>query len=113
MVGRFKEKPIGGPLGPGQYMSQNRVDLVSKKHLPKISANFASTARSDNAFNKNMIDMPGPQDYIADLGKTVIKESGDKKPFGANTIRFATIDNGVPGAGTYKLPDSCQVKNSK
>lgn len=23
VVGRFKEKSIGGPLGPGQYMSQN------------------------------------------------------------------------------------------
>ena len=23
------------------------------------------------------------------------------------------MDNGVPGAGTYKLPDSCNVKQSK
>jgi len=34
-------------------------------------------------------------------------------PFGVNTGRFITTDHGVPGAGTYKLPDSCNVKDSK
>jgi hypothetical protein len=37
-------------------------------------------------------------------------EGGDKKPFGYNRKRFDPDDNGVPGAGTYKLPDSCVVK---
>lgn len=60
-----------------------------------------------------MIDGPGPQDYLADLSKTQMREGGDKKPFGVNTLRFVTIDNGVPGAGMYKLPDSCQVKQPK
>lgn len=46
-----------------------------------------------------MIDAPGPQDYIADLGKTDMRRGGDKMPFGVNTLRFVTIDNGVPGAG--------------
>jgi hypothetical protein len=56
-----------------------------------------------------MIDAPGPQDYVPDLGKSLytMKEGGDRKPFGVNTMRFGKDDNGVPGAGTYKLPDSC------
>ena len=35
------------------------------------------------------------------------------KPFGVNRHRFDKDDNGIPGAGTYKLPDSCQVKQPK
>jgi hypothetical protein len=81
--------------------------------LPKLSSNFASTARDDVQFNKMMIDGPGPQDYIPDLGKTEAKEPGDKKPFGVNTKRFKQTENGVPGAGTYKMPDSCVVKAPK
>jgi hypothetical protein len=39
---------------------------------------------------------------------------GDKKPFGVNVKRFAEKDdNGVPGAGTYKLPDSCNLREGK
>ena len=38
---------------------------------------------------------------------------GDKKPFGVNTTRFGNDDNGVPGAGTYKLPDSCRVREHR
>lgn len=62
-----------------------------------------------------MIDSPGPQDYIPDLSKSLynMKDGGDRKPFGVNTIRFGKDDNGVPGAGTYKLPDSCRVNNPK
>jgi hypothetical protein len=63
--------------------------------------------------NKYMIDAPGPQDYIPDLGINAMKNGGDRKPFGVNTIRFGKDDNGVPGAGTYKLPDSCRVKQPK
>ena len=33
--------------------------------------------------------------------------------FGTNIVRFGNDDNGVPGAGTYKLPDSVVVKNPK
>ena len=57
-----------------------------------------------------MIDGPGPQDYIPDLGMTAMRHGGDKMPFGVNTLRFTVPDFGVPGAGTYKLPDSCVVK---
>ena len=62
-----------------------------------------------------MIDAPGPQDYIPDLSKDLVamKNGGDANPFGVNSLRFKTIDNGVPGAGQYKLPDSCQVKAPK
>ena len=62
-----------------------------------------------------MIDAPGPQDYIPDISMchNQLKIGGDRKPFGVNTIRFGKDDNGVPGAGTYKLPDSCKVKQPK
>ena len=39
---------------------------------------------------------------------------GDKKPFGVNVKRFAEKDdNGVPGPGIYKLPDSCNLREGK
>jgi len=33
--------------------------------------------------------------------------SGERRPFGVNTQRWGKDENGVPGAGTYKMPDSC------
>jgi hypothetical protein len=38
---------------------------------------------------------------------------GDKRPFGVNRHRWDNDETPVPGAGTYKLPDSCQVKDPK
>lgn len=38
---------------------------------------------------------------------TTKKDEGDKRPFGVNSIRFESDETFVPGAGTYKLPDSC------
>ena len=38
---------------------------------------------------------------------------GEKRPFGVNGGRFESDETCVPGAGTYKLPDSCQVKDPK
>ena len=48
------------------------------------------------------------KDQTKDLNTT--KLGGDSKPFGVNTNRFVGDENGVPGAGSYKLPDSCTVK---
>ena len=62
------------------------------------------------------MDLPGPQDYIPDTTKDLDskKQGGEKKPFGVNVKRFKQErDNGVPGAGTYTLPDSCQIKEQK
>ena len=56
-----------------------------------------------------MIDSPGPQDYVPIHAKSTTRQAGDKMPFGVNTLRFTVPDFGVPGAGTYKLPDSCVV----
>jgi hypothetical protein len=64
-----------------------------------------------------MLDLPGPSDYIPDITKDFDqnKVGGEKNPFGVNVKRFndKQLDNGVPGAGTYKLLDSCEVKESK
>ena len=43
---RFKDKKDQSPLGPGQYLSQNKVQKYHEKYLPKLSANFAYNGRS-------------------------------------------------------------------
>ena len=65
--------------------------------------------------NKAQMANPGPQDYMADQanGNEKKAETGEKKPFGVNSQRFQGDEDGVPGAGTYKLPDSCNVKQKK
>lgn len=62
-----------------------------------------------------MLDNPGPSEYIPDQTKDLntSRMGGETKPFGVNTMRFKTIDHQVPGAGTYKLPDSCKVREEK
>lgn len=63
-----------------------------------------------------MLDLPGPQDYAPDHSKSNVAikdQSGASRPFGTNIQRFKRDDNGVPGAGTYSLPDSVVVKNPK
>ena len=65
--------------------------------------------------NTHQLANPGPQDYIKDQTKDLntSKAGGELKPFGVNTNRFGSDENGVPGAGTYRLPDSCTVKQGK
>lgn len=62
-----------------------------------------------------MLETPGPSEYIGDITRDIGKNlaGGDKRPFNVNTNRFGSDENGIPGAGTYKLPDSCQVKQPK
>jgi len=65
---------------------------------------------------KHLLPNPGPQEYTANQAESKIaakKEEGEKRPFGVNAGRFSGDETAVPGAGTYKLPDSCQVKDSK
>ena len=59
-----------------------------------------------------MLETPGHSEYVPDVTRDIGKnvKGGDKKPFGVNTTRFGSDETGVPGAGTYKLPDSCRVK---
>ena len=62
---------------------------------------------------KHMLNNPSCLDYIKDQARSNFgneREDGERRPFGVNRHRFGGDDNGVPGAGTYKLPDSCQVK---
>ena len=62
-----------------------------------------------------MLETPGPSEYIADMTRDIGKniQGGERKPFGINTTRFGSDETFVPGAGTYKLPGSCKVKNPK
>lgn len=46
-VRRFRDKPLGTALGPGEYMSQNKVAQYCEKHLPKQTANFNSQKRTN------------------------------------------------------------------
>jgi len=62
-----------------------------------------------------MVNRPGPSDYAADNSpkKMAAREAGKKRPFGINTRRFGSDDNGVPGAGKYDQPDSLVIRNPK
>lgn len=44
---RFREKPLGCSLGPGQYLSQNKQDKAHEKYLPKETSNFTSSKRTN------------------------------------------------------------------
>ena len=82
----------------------------------KLTQNFKSMPRTDLNINPMQLDLPGPSDYAYDQSKSKHEgknEGGNNRPFGTNIQRFTTVDNGVPGAGTYKLPDSVVVKNPK
>jgi hypothetical protein len=59
--------------------------------------------------NRQQIENPSFLQYCPDVTQTFNgkKDSGLSKPFGVNEGRFRSIDHGIPGAGTYKLDDSC------
>jgi hypothetical protein len=82
--------------------------------MPEKTSAFVNSERNNLMLNPMMLTTPGPTEYIADQTKQPVhKETGDKRPFGVTSSRFKTIDHGVPGAGSYKLPDSCSVKFPK
>lgn len=83
--------------------------------MPKSSSIFVSKERDNCFLSKQQIQNPSFLQYQPDFSKTSYnkKEEGTNKPFGVNEGRFRSIDHGVPGVGSYKLPDSCQVKQSK
>jgi hypothetical protein len=68
-VRRFREMPIGGTLGPGQYMSMNKSPQAHEKYLPKQTVNFTSQKRTNLIQNTHQLKNPGPQDYIKDQTK--------------------------------------------
>jgi len=83
--------------------------------MPASSAAFVNSERNNITMNRQHLENPGFTEYIPDVTNNLnsYRLSGEKRPFGVNTGRFLTVDNGVPGAGTYKLPDSCTVKQAK
>jgi hypothetical protein len=84
--------------------------------LPKLTSNFTSKKRTDTTIIPHMIPLPGPQEYNVNQAESLIaakKVEGEKRPFGVNTQRWDGDETIAPGAGTYKLPDSCQVKDAK
>ena len=84
--------------------------------MPKLTSNFTSKKRTDTTIFKHLLPNPGPQEYSTNHAESNIaakKLEGDKRPFGVNTGRWDSDETAVPGAGTYKLPDSCQIKDPK
>ena len=83
--------------------------------MPLNSSAFINSERNDLSLNRTLLENPGLAEYIPDVTNQLntYRLSGEKRPFGVNTGRFLTTDNGVPGAGTYQLPDSCKVKQQK
>ena len=80
--------------------------------MPANATAFINSERNNLIMNSYMLDNPAPTEYQDEI-KANPKFAGDKRPFLTNAGRFKTIDNGVPGAGTYKLPESCKVKDGK
>lgn len=69
--------------------------------------------RSDLQTNKHQLNNPSILDYAADASKSNYCKNvndGERKPFGVNRHRFDGDDNGVPGAGNYVLPGSCNIR---
>ena len=104
---------MGNTLGPGQYLSHTYKLDAHARNLPKFSAAFKTEKRKDFNINKMTIDNPSPGDYMPDLNETLntVNHPGNNRPFGINTKRFGSDENGVPGAGTYQAKGSCKVKN--
>lgn len=78
-----------------------------------MSFAFRSQERTDTNTMKHMVNNPSCLDYMKDQTKSNFGSGvhdGERRPFGVNRHRFDPDDNGVPGAGTYKMPDSCQIK---
>jgi hypothetical protein len=83
--------------------------------MPNSTIPFKSIERDDIMLNKQAIMNPSLEKYIPDVSLSISrpKKSGEDKPFGVNTMRFKCIDYQVPGAGTYKLPESCKIREPK
>ena len=72
--------------------------------------------RTDTTVFRHLLPNPGPQEYNANQAESKIaakRLEGEKRPFGVNAERWQNNETSVPGAGTYQLPDSCQVKDPK
>ena len=100
---RFKEQDAATALGPGQYLSQNVLPKFLTQNRKGGTQNFRSPPRNDLYVSSAMASQPGPSDYAANNSpkKQGPRQAGTGRPFGINTKRFGSDDNGVPGAGKY------------
>ena len=88
---RFKEKPTGSHLGPGQYLSQNRQAKAAEKYLPKLSAAFRGSHRTNLNINKEALSNPSAVDYAKDQAESNFvkgRNEGSRHPFGNNETRW-------------------------
>lgn len=89
--------------------------MNGNKTTSQLSNAFKGMERDDIQILKHIMNSPDCHKYQPDLNSTLDaqKFTGEKRPFGVNTSRFASVDLGIPGAGTYNLPDSCKIKDPK
>ena len=99
---------MGTKVGPGQYLSQNLKEKFAVKVGKEGTNHFKAPGRKP-LYTIN--ETPGPSSNMPHSEHTSAKNSGNHHPFAFNEKRFSEADTDVPGAGTYKLKDSVQVKN--
>ena len=118
-VDRFMDKALGCELGPGQYKPR----VVGNKYNSALavagSAPFKSKLRPDMIDEEASFEKPAPGQYSKQqLNKTFTQSISvtrkQRSPqFVDKKARFGKDDTIVPGPGTYKLPDACQVRQPK
>lgn len=120
-VKRFIESPIGTALGPGQYKPKEVTQAKYNSALKNAGqASFRSPLRR-TVIGSQDGDQPAPGEYTSEQLQATIAQSvrnrvvsHDKSPmFSVKEKRFGKDDTLAPGPGSYKLPDSVQVKNKK
>jgi hypothetical protein len=105
-VARFKEKPIGSHLGPGEYKLPGRGRRFSPLQMAG-SAAFRSKPRGSIVDLTNF-DLPGPGEYSNDLINNAMTfklasnaNTNAKQAFGGYQKRFEKADTLPPGPGQY------------
>lgn len=107
-VSRFKEKPLGTSLGPGQYRVHPRIGIKNNSVIASAgSAAFKSPSRPDFISMINF-DLPGPGEYANEMMQNALtaklrekKNVNGKQSFGVNQKRFDKSDTLPPGPGQY------------
>lgn len=81
-----------------------------EKFKPKKGVEGTNTFKAPGRDKLNKIEeTPGPQTYKSASLDPLPKQSGNGRPFIFNEKRFTSVDNEVPGAGSYNVADSIKV----
>jgi len=110
---------LGCELGPGQYKPRISCKKYNSALAVAGSGPFKARKRPFMINEEKSIEMPAPGQYSKQqlnntFSHTMSVSKKQRSPqFADKKRRFGTDDTIVPGPGTYKAPDSCQVRQPK